>query len=116
MATMTMRPTSLNAPNAGGSSVAMGLLSMLQENDSKLQGHALQRLWEVVDYQWAAVSDDIATFEELSEDESFSYHELAAAIASKVCYSSELFPVYFTYSFIILRFIFFSVFFEEHLT
>lgn len=54
-----------------------------------VQTHALQRLWEVVDYCWAEIADAISEIEELSENEDFPQREVAAAVASKVCWHSH---------------------------
>jgi 26S proteasome regulatory subunit N2 len=71
--------------------MATAALSLLSEDDPALKGHALQRIWSVVDFHWAECSDELALFEELSEDETFQHRELAAAIASKCFYHLEEF-------------------------
>lgn len=49
-----------------------------------LQTHALQKLHQVVDQNWAEIADAIPLIESLSDDDQFSHKDLAASIASKV--------------------------------
>mmetsp|Transcript_451 Transcript_451/g.1081 ORF Transcript_451/g.1081 Transcript_451/m.1081 type:complete len:954 (+) Transcript_451:346-3207(+) len=66
-----------------------GLLSLLDEEDLKLQAYALEKLLAVLDEHWAEVADSLDTIETLSEDETFPHQKLAAYVASKTFYHLE---------------------------
>ena len=68
------------------SSSALGILSLLEEDDFAIKEKALLHIYKIVDLHWTEICDHLATIEELSEDTSFSGAELAAAIASKCFY------------------------------
>jgi hypothetical protein len=65
-------------------SSAGGLLALLDEQDEKLQAHALRSLLKIVDVAWAEVSSSVSRIEAFAEDDSFAQHELASLLASKV--------------------------------
>lgn len=62
---------------------------LLQESDLQLQVLALQKLKQVVDFNWAEIADHLPKIESLYEDETFPQRELAAYLASKVYYHLE---------------------------
>lgn len=64
-----------------------GLLALLQEPEDKLKAFALQKLNDCIDSQWHTVSSSISAIEALHEDEGFTHRELAALVASKVCFT-----------------------------
>lgn len=68
------------------SSTASGLIVYLQEPNPQIQLLALQKLFRVIDLHWAEICDSLSLIEELSEDNNFVGHELAAAIASRCFY------------------------------
>jgi 26S proteasome regulatory subunit N2 len=68
---------------------ADALLAVLVGEDALVRQNALQRLYLIVDQCWSEISDAIPLIEELSEDETFQSHELAAAVASKIFFHLE---------------------------
>jgi len=79
----------INAQICDTPSAADALVAVLVEEDSLLRQNALQRLYLIVDQCWSEISDAIPLIEELSEDETFQSHELAAAVASKIFFHLE---------------------------
>ncbi len=67
-------------------SSAANLLALLDEEDDALKLYALQSLNKVVHEFWYQIATVIASVEAFYEDEEFSHRELAALVASKVCY------------------------------
>lgn len=67
-------------------SSAANLLALLDEDDDALKLYALQSLNKVVHEFWYQIATVIASVEAFYEDEEFSHRELAALVASKVCY------------------------------
>lgn len=68
----------LNLTSAGG------LLALLDEPESQVQGFALEKLIDVVDVFWAEIADAINKIEVLYEDKTFPYNKRAALLTSKV--------------------------------
>ena len=58
----------------------------MEETNTDLKIRALKKLYQIVDVHWAEVCNSLSLIEELSEDESFPAHDLAAAVASKCFY------------------------------
>jgi len=81
---MRMEGVPAPAPMMMGS--AAGLISMLDEEQTALQLHALRSLTNIVDTHWAEVSQAVSVIEAMYEDEFFAHRELAALLASKVFY------------------------------
>eukprot|EP00164_Ancoracysta_twista_P002156 GFYU01002846.1.p1 GENE.GFYU01002846.1~~GFYU01002846.1.p1 ORF type:complete len:990 (+),score=411.16 GFYU01002846.1:151-3120(+) len=65
---------------------AAGILAFLDEDDKTIKSYALEKLNQVVDTNWAEISESISSIEALYEDDSFKNRELAALVASKVFY------------------------------
>jgi len=65
---------------------AAGIISLLEESDSRMVVHALNQLNSLVDMFWAEIADSITRIEMLYENEGFKDRELAALVASKVYY------------------------------
>jgi hypothetical protein len=65
------------------------LLSMLDEPDHTIQGHALRALLPIVDTCWPEISERVVKIEELAETDSFPHRLLAAALASKCFFHLE---------------------------
>lgn len=65
------------------------ILASLQEDDPRLQEHALRKLSALVDSNWAEASEVVAAVEALAEDASFASRHLAASVASKIYYHLE---------------------------
>lgn len=65
-------------------SSAMGVLSLLDEEDDALKYYALQELDRSVHDVWFQMGTFISTVEALYEDEEFPHRQLAALVASKV--------------------------------
>ncbi|EGB05696.1 hypothetical protein AURANDRAFT_54482 [Aureococcus anophagefferens] len=68
---------------------ADALVAVLLEKSPVLRKTAIQRLYSIVDQCWSEISDAIPLIEELSEDENFESHEIAAAVASKIFFHLE---------------------------
>lgn len=68
---------------------ADALVAVLLEKSPVLRQTAIQRLYSIVDQCWSEISDAIPLIEELSEDENFESHEIAAAVASKIFFHLE---------------------------
>ena len=58
------------------------LLSLLDEPDPALQGHALEALLPLVDAHWALVAEKIVRIEELAELPNFAFAKTAATLVS----------------------------------
>ncbi|EFA76166.1 26S proteasome regulatory subunit S1 [Heterostelium album PN500] len=69
----------------GVTSVA-NYLSLLEEDQSELQSFALDKLNASIDEFWPEVASSINKIKKLSDQKSFSQHELASLILSKVYY------------------------------
>ena len=65
---------------------SVGLLAMLEESETQIKVHALQKLERVVPDFWAEISESLPDIEALYEDEAFPQRRLAALVASKVYY------------------------------
>ncbi|CAI2379462.1 unnamed protein product [Moneuplotes crassus] len=65
---------------------ALGILSLMQENNVRIQTYALNKLALVVDQTWPEISNHLDLLDALSSDESFPERQLAAFVASKVFY------------------------------
>lgn len=65
---------------------ASGIISLLDESESKLKEYALHKLNDVVDEFWPEISEAIVKVESLCEDKSFRNRDLAALLASKIYY------------------------------
>ena len=65
---------------------SFGLLAMLEESETQIKVHALQKLERVVPDFWAEISESLPDIEALYEDEAFPQRRLAALVASKVYY------------------------------
>eukprot|EP00475_Leptophrys_vorax_P043311 TRINITY_DN8299_c0_g1_i2.p1 TRINITY_DN8299_c0_g1~~TRINITY_DN8299_c0_g1_i2.p1 ORF type:complete len:954 (+),score=291.71 TRINITY_DN8299_c0_g1_i2:134-2995(+) len=72
-----------------GLSTASGVLALLEEPDVNIKHHALLHLDTLVHSHWAEIATAIPKIEELYEDESFPWRNLAAFVASKVFYHLE---------------------------
>ena len=72
-----------------GSGTADAIVAGLKEENSRLREGSLRRLYSIVDRCWSEISDAIPLIEELSEDDTFRSHELAAAVASKIFFHLE---------------------------
>lgn len=70
-------------------SSAIGVLSLLEEQENQLRIAALERLNEVVDQFWHEIADYLPDIESMLEDETFPNRQLAALVASKVFYHLE---------------------------
>jgi len=68
----------LNLTSAGG------LLALLDEPQSQVQGYALEKLNDVVDVFWAEIADAVDKIEVLYEDKDFPHKKRAALLTSKV--------------------------------
>ena len=79
-------PTFTGAPSSIIPLLAAGIISYLEESNTDLKIRALKKLYQIVDVHWAEVCNSLSLIEELSEDESFPAHDLAAAVASKCFY------------------------------
>lgn len=77
---------------------AAGIISLLEEPMSELKVFALKKLDLIVDEFWPEISEAIEKIEILHEDKSFSHHELAALVASKVYYHLGSFEDSLTYA------------------
>jgi 26S proteasome regulatory subunit N2 len=80
-------PTSIPVP-----STASGYIALLDEPDSALQTHALQKLLECVDVLWHQVAECLPKLEALAEaddDTDKSIRQIAAAVASRVLFYLE---------------------------
>ncbi|XP_034939926.1 26S proteasome non-ATPase regulatory subunit 1 [Chelonus insularis] len=77
---------------------AAGIISLLEEPMPELKVFALQKLDMIVDEFWPEISEAIEKIEILHEDKSFSQHELAALVASKVYYHLGSFEDSLTYA------------------
>lgn len=71
------------------SSASSSTLALLQEPETSLKVHALQKLAATIDQVWADASEVLPAVEALAEDASFPAHELAAFVASKMYYHLE---------------------------
>ncbi|EDQ88303.1 uncharacterized protein MONBRDRAFT_32955 [Monosiga brevicollis MX1] len=69
-----------------GLTSAGGALALLHDDDQQLQEFGIEKLLELVDDFWAEIADDIATIEELYENEMFPKRDKAALLAAKVYY------------------------------
>jgi len=77
---------------------AAGIISLLEEPMPELKVFALKKLDLIVDEFWPEISEAIEKIEILHEDKSFSHHELAALVASKVYYHLGSFEDSLTYA------------------
>lgn len=78
--------------------LSAGIISLLDEPVAELQVFALQKLNGIVDEFWPEISEAIEKIEILHEDKSFSQHNLAALVASKVYYHLGSFEDALTYA------------------
>ncbi|WPK24554.1 hypothetical protein PUMCH_001832 [Australozyma saopauloensis] len=62
-------------------------LALLSEHDPSLKSHALTSLNGVAHQLWAEIANNLVDLEELSEDDAFANHNLAALVISKVYYN-----------------------------
>ena len=65
------------------------LLSLLDESDSTLQGHALAQLLPLVDTQWPQIAEKVVRIEELAELPGFAHSRMAATLASRCFFHLE---------------------------
>lgn len=65
-------------------SSAAPALSLLEESEPVLQAHALRALNSLADSFWPEISSVVDKIQELSEDDEFEEHHLAAIVAAKV--------------------------------
>eukprot|EP01133_Synstelium_polycarpum_P014174 gene14174-16710_t len=65
---------------------ASNYLSLLDEEQIEIQSHALEKLNTVVDEFWPEVASSLTKIKTLSDQKSFSHHELASLVLSKVYY------------------------------
>ena len=85
MAAATTMPSSSSSSNRLTS--AAGLLALLEEPQDALKVHGLRCLNDVaMTSQWPEVASRVGVIEGMHEDEFFSHRDLAALVASKVCW------------------------------
>ncbi|XP_022093769.1 26S proteasome non-ATPase regulatory subunit 1-like [Acanthaster planci] len=77
---------------------AGGVISLLDEPDTKLKIFALEKLNLLVDDFWAEIADSVEKIEMFYEDIGFPQKELAALVASKVYYHLGAFEESLTYA------------------
>ncbi|KDN37461.1 putative RPN2-26S proteasome regulatory subunit [Tilletiaria anomala UBC 951] len=65
-------------------SSAVGVITLLDEEEPGLQSYALKKLNDIVHHSWAEIADSVAKIETLHENPSFPDRHLAALVASKV--------------------------------
>uniref|UniRef100_A0A182JU48 26S proteasome non-ATPase regulatory subunit 1 n=1 Tax=Anopheles christyi TaxID=43041 RepID=A0A182JU48_9DIPT len=77
---------------------AAGIICLLDEPVTELKVFALNKLNMIVGEFWPEISEAAEKIEMLHEDKSFSHHELAALVASKVYYHLGSFEDSLTYA------------------
>ncbi|XP_053661185.1 26S proteasome non-ATPase regulatory subunit 1 [Anopheles marshallii] len=77
---------------------AAGIICLLDEPVAELKVFALNKLNMIVGEFWPEISEAAEKIEMLHEDKSFSHHELAALVASKVYYHLGSFEDSLTYA------------------
>ncbi|KAJ8613238.1 hypothetical protein CTAYLR_004534 [Chrysophaeum taylorii] len=68
---------------------AGGAIAALEDEDLEVKAAALKVIHHSVDECWAEAANAVAVIEELSEDDKFPGHELAASVASKIFFHLE---------------------------
>jgi len=87
-ATTTTMPSSSSSSSSNRLTSAAGLLALLEEPQDALKVHGLRCLNDVaMTSQWPEVASRVGVIEGMHEDEFFSHRDLAALVASKVCWA-----------------------------
>jgi len=93
-ATTTTMPSSSSSSSSNRLTSAAGLLALLEEPQDALKVHGLRCLNDVaMTSQWPEVASRVGVIEGMHEDEFFSHRDLAALVASKVCWGGVRFFV-----------------------